>query len=158
MYPAAEGRGWKYFALENGCPMRAEPTIAPSRRISEPAASFREEGVSRPGDEHRVSGAQKDGEAQRGQNGLTNELEHDVYPYEKKKPEGTHAEETSGVERNERPFRLYVPTRLDEADGGNHDINELDADERGDDAAEPVDQQVAAQDRSRGTGDGSARP
>ena len=56
------------------------------------------------------------------------------------------------MERNERPFRWYVPTRLDEADGGNHDINELDADERGDDAAEPVDQQVAAQDRSRGTG------
>ena len=58
------------------------------------------------GDEHGVSGAQKDGEAQRGQNGLTNELEHDVYPYVKKKPEGTHAEETSGVGEERTPLQV----------------------------------------------------
>lgn len=55
---------------------------------------------------------------------------NDVYPYEKKKPEGTDAHGETWSWRGTVPFRLYVPTRLDEADG-NHDINELDADERG---------------------------
>lgn len=55
------------------------------------------------------------------------------------------------LERSERPPRLYVPMRLDETDGGDRNIDELGVDERGDDAAGPVGQQVAAQDRGRGT-------
>ena len=36
--PAAEGRGWKYFAAVKVCPIRLEPTTMPSRLTSEPFA------------------------------------------------------------------------------------------------------------------------
>ena len=93
-------RAGERLSDEGGTDDRAVPQDQRTRRF------FREEGIGRPGDEHRVSGAQKDGEAQRGQNGLTNELEHDVYPYVKKKPEGTHAEETSGVGEERTPLQV----------------------------------------------------
>ena len=112
-------------ASVNDCPIRAEPTAVPSLGHQRPVRLPGQDELADPGDEQRVAETEHDGEDEHGAEG-------DV--------------------RLRRVVRVVdmagSPSVGSEArDEADDEVDEPDADERGDDAAEAVDEQVAAQDR-----------
>ena len=122
--------GWNHCGRSVTCwPIRLEePTTLPSCSTREPLASLGDD-LSDAEDGEGVAHAADEGEGE----------QHPRAPADELAGEGGHGD------------------HVDSGDEGDDEVDELDADERRDDAAEPVDEQVAAQHRRGAETAGSAR-